>query len=142
MKYLTLLLVALAMLTACGTESSTSPKASIPGILQSAGYYDVTVQEASALLDSLQDSLIVIDVSPHWAEGHLPGAISLPLGTGALTDSLPGLPQHTSYLIYCHADSPAQQAAAMVVASGREPVYRLIGNYAAWVEAGYPIETP
>jgi rhodanese-related sulfurtransferase len=45
------------------------------------------------------------------------------------------------YLVYCHVDSVAIQGAQKLVDAGFIHVYRLEGNYAAWVDAGYPVET-
>ena len=38
-------------------------------------YMDVTVQEAKTLIED-KPELIIIDVSPSYAKGHLPGAIN------------------------------------------------------------------
>ena len=45
-----------------------------------------------------------------------------------------------TYLVYCHVDSVAIQGAQKLVDAGFMKVYRLAGNYKAWVDAGYPIE--
>jgi len=103
------------------------------------GYTDLTAQEAKELIDTTPD-LVIIDVSPKYDEGHIPGAINYYIGDGSLDDAIPDLDKNLPYLIYCHVDSASIQGAAKLVQAGFDPVYRLEGNYQAWVDAGYPVE--
>lgn len=110
------------------------------GILdQKGGYTDVTTMEAKELIDTTPD-LVVIDVSPIYNEGHLPGAINYYIGDGSLDEAIPILDKNKEYLVYCHFDSASINGAQKLVDAGFSPVYRLKGNYQAWVDAGYPIE--
>ena len=123
-----LLLALLGGLASCnnGTEEPT-------------GYIDVTPAEAQDLIDQNPD-LIIIDVSPAYDQGHLPGAVSYYLGDGSLDNAIPTLDKDATYLVYCHVDSVAIQGAQKLVDAGFTNVYRLEGNYSAWVDAGYPVE--
>lgn len=103
------------------------------------GYMDVTPEEAKKLIDENPD-LIIIDVSPKYDEGHLPGAINYYAGDGSLDEAIPTLDPEAEYLVYCHVDSVSIAGAQALVDAGFENVYRLAGNYAAWVDAGYPVE--
>ena len=110
------------------------------GILdQKGGYTDVTAMEAKELIDTTPD-LVVIDVSPYYDQGHLPGAINYYIGDGSLDEAIPSLDKNKEYLVYCHVDSASISGAEKLVDAGFSPVYRLKGNYQAWVDAGYPIE--
>ncbi|MDW7659055.1 MAG: rhodanese-like domain-containing protein [Bacillota bacterium] len=102
-------------------------------------YKDLTPAEAKALIDTTPD-LIIIDVSPSYANGHLPGAINYYVGDGSLDKAIPTLDKSKPYLVYCHVDSAAILGAQKLIDAGFETVYRLEGNYAAWVAAGYGIE--
>ena len=102
-------------------------------------YIDVSPAEAKALIDENPD-LIIIDVSPHYDEGHLPGAVHYYLGDGSLDNAIPTLDKNAKYLVYCHVDSVAIQGAQKLIDTGFKTVYRLEGNYGAWVDAGYPVE--
>ena len=84
--------------------------------------------------------LVIIDVSPHYDSGHLPGAINYYNGDGSLDEAIPGLDKDKTYLVYCHVDSVAISGAKKLIEAGFEKVYRLVGNYSAWVAAGYPVE--
>ena len=102
-------------------------------------FIDITAAEAKELIDTNPD-LIVIDVSPHYDDGHLPGAINYYLGDGSLDAAIPTLDKNKDYLVYCHVDSVSISGAQKLIDAGFETVYRLEGNYQAWVDAGYPIE--
>lgn len=105
-----------------------------------ATYIDVSAMEAKELIDNNPD-LIIIDVSPYYAQGHIPGAIHYYIGDGSLDVAIPSLDKDKMYLVYCHVDSVAIQGAIKLIEAGIEVVYRLEGNYSGWVNAGYPIET-
>lgn len=102
-------------------------------------YVDVNPEEAKNLIDTTPD-LIVIDVSPYYNQGHLPRAVHYYLGDGSLAEAIPSLDPNGDYLVYCHIDSVAISGAQRLIDAGFTTVYRLEGNYAAWRDAGYPIE--
>lgn len=103
------------------------------------GYVEVSAVEAKALIAGTPD-LVILDVSPAYAKGHLPGAINHPVGDGSLDKALPGLDKIKPYLVYCHGDAPSIAGANKLVQAGFKPVYRLKGNYKGWVDAGFPVE--
>lgn len=103
-------------------------------------YTDISPAEAKQMIDENQD-LIIIDVSPAYAAGHLPGAVNYYLGDGSLDAAIPTLDKNATYLVYCHVESVSRQGAQKLVDAGFMNVYRLEGEYGAWVDAGYPIET-
>jgi len=120
-------------------EEDETPEEMPDGGLETAGYIDVSPEEAYELIETKPD-LVVIDVSPHYDNGHLPGAVHYYLGDGSLDAAIPSLDKTKPYLVSCHVDSVAIQGAEKLVAAGFSTVYRLEGNYGAWVAAGYPIE--
>lgn len=103
-------------------------------------YTDISAAEAKQLIDDNLD-VIIIDVSPIYAAGHLPGAVNYYVGDGSLDAAIPTLDENATYLVYCHAESASRQGAQKLVDAGFTNVYRLEGEYDAWVDAGYPIET-
>ena len=116
-----------------GTEGASLPEA-MPG-----AYTELTPEQAKLLMDTTPD-LVVVDVSPSYAQGHLPGAVNYYGGDGTLVDALPTLDKSVPYLVYCHSESASRAGAQAFVDAGFSMVYRLLGEYAAWVDAGYPVE--
>lgn len=105
------------------------------------GYIDVTAEEAKELIDNNPD-LLIIDVSPSYDAGHIPGAVNYYIGDGSLDNAIPDLDPEAMYLVYCHVDSASIGGAQKLVDAGFTNVYRLAGNFAAWVDAGYDVEKP
>ena len=150
-----LLLTVLVLCSGC-TQTSPPPAATpvptttatvlttampIPAVTtppEPAAYTDLTPAQAKDLI-ATEKELVIIDVSPYYANGHLPGAVSIPLAT--LDGKIPTLDKTKTYLVYCHGDGPSRSGAQKLVDAGFSKVYRLAGNYAAWVAAGYPVET-
>ena len=126
-----ILLLVVAIMGACSQEEQEEPT--------QGSYMDVSPAEAKQLINDNPD-IIIIDVSPHYAQGHLPGAVHYYLGDGSLDKAIPTLDKSKTYLVYCHIDSVAIQGAQKLIDAGFQNVYRLQGNYSAWVDAGYPIE--
>ncbi len=102
-------------------------------------YMDISVADAKDLIASTPE-IVIIDVSPAYANGHLPNAINYPLGDGSLDKAIPMLDMNKTYLVYCHTDAASMEGAQKLIDAGFMNVYRLEGNYAAWVDAGLPIE--
>ena len=62
------------------------------------------------------------------------------MGDGILDSAIPNLDPEAEYLIYCHIESASRAGAQKLIDAGFKHVYRLDGDYAAWVDAGYEIE--
>ena len=106
----------------------------------SESYIDVSPQGAKELIEKNPD-LIIIDVSPFYSQGHIPGAVNYYVGDGSLDDAVLMLDKNKKYLVYCHSDSASIEGAQKLVDAGFKNVYRLEGNYRAWVDAGYEVES-
>lgn len=139
-----LFMVVIVLIVCTGCTQSTAPAAVSPPpvtivpAVTASGYTDLTPVQAKDLIASEKD-LVIVDVSPYYANGHLPNAISIPLET--LDGKIPTLDKTKTYLVYCHGDAPSIAGAQKLVDAGFPRVYRLAGNYAAWVSAGYPVST-
>ena len=138
-----IIIVAVIIAVVCvlytGEETMEAPEAMESPEASEVTYTDVSAEKAKALIDENPD-LIIIDVSPKYDEGHIPGAINYYVGDGSLDEAIPTLDSEAMYLVYCHVDSAAIAGAQKLIDAGFEKVYRLEGNYRAWVDAGYPVE--
>jgi rhodanese-related sulfurtransferase len=122
-------IIGLVLITGCIDEQSE----------EQTSYIDVSAMEAKELIDTKPD-LIIIDVSPNYENGHIPGAVNYYIGDGSLDAAIPMLDMNKEYLVYCHVDSASIGGAQKLIDAGFTMVYRLEGNYQAWIDAGYPIE--
>jgi len=105
-------------------------------------YMDIKPAEAYQRLQNNEFDLVIdvvgLDI---YSLGHLPGAVNYVWADGTLRSKIPELDPSLTYLVYCHTDPPSTSSAQILVDAGFENIYRLEGNYAAWKNAGYPIET-
>lgn len=104
-------------------------------------FVDIAASEVKSRIEA-GDFDAIFDVSPHFNEEHLPGATNAYEGAGGteLSKLIEDLDKTRSYLVYCHADSPAMAGAQLMKDAGFANVYRLEGNFGAWVDAGYEFE--
>ncbi len=104
-------------------------------------FVDITASTVKSKIDA-GDFEAIFDVSPHYNQGHLPGATNAKGSAGGtdLSELIETLDETKTYLVYCHADAPAMAGAQLMEDAGFEDVYRLEGNYGAWVDAGYNVE--
>lgn len=98
-------------------------------------YLDISAAEAKRKIDAGEFAAIY-DVSPHYAEEHIPGATD---AYNTLSELITGEDVMKEYLVYCHADGPSMAGAQLMENEGFSKVYRLEGNFAAW-KADYPVE--
>jgi rhodanese-related sulfurtransferase len=105
-------------------------------------YTDIPPIEAFSLYENGTFDVIIDVVGLNiYSLGHLPGAVNYIWADGTLNETIPTLDKNLTYLVYCHTDPPSTASAQAMVNAGFPYVYRLEGNYRAWVDAGYPIET-
>lgn len=135
---LSILLLILFM--GCSSDNDEATPIQTPTATTPATYTDVSPTGAKELIDTIAN-LVILDVSPLYTQGHLPGAINHPMFDGSLEGAVPSLDKGIPYLVYCHSDSVSIAAVELLIANGFETVYRLAGNYAAWVDAGFAVET-
>lgn len=128
------LLVVLIICAGCTQSVSSVPGTPAPA----SGYRDITPAGAWDLIAAEKD-LVIIDVSPIYALGHLEGAVNIPVDQ--LDAKIPSLDKTKPYLVYCHSDTTSIAGAQKLVQAGFPRVYRLSGNYEGWVAAGYPVTT-
>lgn len=104
-------------------------------------YIDIKPAEAFERLQNDEFDLIIdvvgLDI---YSLGHLPGAENYIWADGTLNSKISELDPSLTYLVYCHTDPPSTASAQALVDAGFKNIYRLEGNFAAWKNAGYPIE--
>jgi rhodanese-related sulfurtransferase len=111
------------------------------GAWDAVSFVDITASKAKAKIDAGEFKAI-FDVSPVYAQGHLPGASNANAGGGGtdLSELIANMDKSKSYLVYCHGNAPAMAGAQLMEDAGFKNVFRLEGNYGAWVDAGYDVE--
>jgi hydroxyacylglutathione hydrolase len=82
----------------------------------------------------------VVDVRgrAEWEAGHLPGVENVPLGY--LTDRLDLMPRDKPLVLQCQGGARSAIAASVLRAKGFDNVVNLTGGFAAWQNAGLPVD--
>ena len=82
----------------------------------------------------------VIDVrgEAEWASGHLPGVEHIPVGY--LIERLDTIPRDRPVVLHCQSGARSAIAASVLLAKGLTNVINLSGGFAAWQEAGHPVQ--
>jgi hydroxyacylglutathione hydrolase len=124
---------------------------SVPGVFQSdvlqawkalRGKLEVVPQLDAKGLKKLTGGkgLQVVDVrSPEeWSEGHLPGAIHIPLAQ--LPDRVGELDPSGPIVLHCKGGGRSSIATSFLQSRGSSNVSNLAGGFDAWVEEGFEVE--
>ncbi len=128
MKKLTLLLLVVMMLTACGQDKENG---------QGAVYVNITAEEAKQIMDS-EEGYIILDVrtQEEYDEGHIPGAIVISheeiaeKAEDVLTD------KDQLILVYCRSGRRSKIAAEALVELG----YTNIKEFGGIIDWPYEVE--
>lgn len=106
-------------------------------------YETVKVAElAAASANATAPNMVVLDVrEPYeFAEGHVPGAILLPLSS--LEQRIDEVPEGDPIYVICRSGNRSQEASEILVENGVKNVVNVDGGMLAWQAAGYPVERP
>ena len=97
-------------------------------------------------IDAVKDAMasanpLLIDVreTSEYAEGHIPGAVNIPLRT--LADNLDKLPTDRPIIVYCASGLRAGTATASLHVLGFDNVKSFPGSWKAWSAAGEETST-
>ena len=85
-------------------------------------------------------SVTVVDVrsANEWNEGHVPGAMHIPLGY--LVDRASEIPAGKPVVVQCQSGGRSSIAASILERAGFRAVANLTGGLGAWTAAGLPLD--
>ena len=95
------------------------------------GYCSVgNVEKFQEMIDASSPLLIDVREASEYAEGHVPGAINIPLRT--LTYNLDKIPADSPVIVYCASGHRAGTALAALQLLGYDNVKSFPGGWKAW----------
>ena len=97
---------------------------------QQAKYENVTVKQAADLIAAGNITIVDVREPFEYAEGHIPGAKLIPLGT--IQGKLASLNPEDSYLLVCRSGNRSGQAARIMVSQGFKNVRNMTGGMLGW----------
>ena len=101
-------------------------------------YGDVTVQEASNLIDD-KAGLVILDVRTvaEYNDGHIEGAINIPVEE--LATRLSELDKNDEILVYCRTGNRSTTAVEIMKDAGFTKIYHMYEGISVWTQQGYPV---
>ncbi len=109
------------------------------GLLADAGASMTGIDQVTvAELAGGRDGVAVVDVRARseWDNGHLPGAIHIPLGS--LQSRLDEIPEG-EVVVHCQGGGRSAIAASILERSGRTDIGNLTGGFSEWSRSGNPV---
>jgi rhodanese-related sulfurtransferase len=111
-----------------------------PFVRRSTGGPWVSTLDATRLINRKDAPVLDVRDPAEFAAGHILGARNMPLAQlgarAADLDKFKGKP----LIVYCDGGSRASNAMPVLKQRGFAEVYNLTGGYAAWKQAGLPVE--
>ena len=91
------------------------------------------VPEISAADAATLKSPLFLDVREpdEWNEGHIPGAVHIPLGT-LLADNAPNISRDTELVVYCRSGGRSKKALQHLQKLGFTNGKNMVGGFTAW----------
>ena len=133
--------------TAAARLGELSRSLALIGIDRISGFFDAadvrghaTIRQINAKeLAPAVKNVTVIDVrsANEWNEGHLPGAIHIPLGY--LSDRIAEIPTDKPVVVQCQSGGRSAIGASILERAGIRDVANLAGGISAWTASGLPI---
>ncbi len=105
---------------------------------QTISYPEIDVVEAHARLQANELLLVDVREPDEYANGHLPGAINIPLNS--LSEHLHELQQASTVLLVCNTGNRSGMAAEWLTGQGLTGVINIDGGTVAWLQHGFAIE--
>jgi rhodanese-related sulfurtransferase len=111
-----------------------------PMARRSAGGPSVTTLQATQMIN--REDAVVIDLrdAPSFAKGHILGARNVPLADLARRASELEKVKAKPVIVHCENGNRSGSAAAVLRKHGFSRVHTLAGGYAAWQQAGLPVQ--
>lgn len=82
---------------------------------------------------------VVVDVRElsEWQEGHIPGAVHIPLGT--LPQRLSQLDANKEHVMVCRSGNRSMKASQLLQRAGYGKVQNMSGGMIRWSQSGLPV---
>ena len=112
----------------------------LPSLRRGGGGHSVDTLQATQRIN--REDALVIDVrdANEVAQGKILGARAVPLAQLAARGPDLRKNKEKPIIVYCGRGNQSQQAAAILRKQGYANVFNLSGGFAAWLQAGLPIE--
>ncbi|MGC9469687.1 MAG: rhodanese-like domain-containing protein [Anaerolineae bacterium] len=133
-----------ALLAGCGFTAEAATGAQDQQVLDAAVTAEVSlgpeVDPDTVATLSAEGAIAVLDVREEWefAEGHIPGATLVPLGS--LRQRTSEIPTDIPVVLVCRSGNRSGQAYRYLLEQGFSNVHNMTGGMIAWQARGHEVE--
>lgn len=139
-------------LAGCSSDTDTATAAEATSAVQGPGVEAATtavakpdapvrvgVDEFASVIAS--PGVVIVDVRTpeEFAEGHIEGAINIPVEYADYMDQVAQLDPTATYAVYCRSGNRSQPAVAGMESAGITGIYELESGTVGWTDAGQPL---
>lgn len=101
---------------------------------------DITIEAyQEQFSDVAQYQLVDVREETEYEDGHLPGAINIPLSD--FQNQYDAISEDTPVVLVCARGGRSSMAAAFMLAQGYDEIFNLIEGTMEWIKRGLPVET-
>jgi rhodanese-related sulfurtransferase len=137
MRRIALALLAAAALT--GTLTSCSSDTGQPAAAATTQPERVGVSEFAAVITAPGTVIIDVRTPQEFAEGHIEGAVNIPVESPDFRDNVAQLDPNVTYAVYCRSGNRSQGAVEEMASVGLTDIYELESGTVGWSDAGQPL---
>jgi phage shock protein E len=99
----------------------------------------VDVPEFAAIVNAPGVTILDVRTPEEFAEGHIAGAINIPVEYPDFIDRVSELDPNGTYAVYCRSGNRSQPAVAGMQQVGITGIYELQSGTNGWSSAGQPL---
>jgi len=137
MKRIAIALLSVAALTgvlsSCASDTVESAAAATTQPVR------VGVSEFAEVIDTPGTQIIDVRTPEEFAEGHIAGAVNIPVESADFLDNVAQLDPSGTYAVYCRSGNRSQGAVDGMASVGIANIYELESGTIGWTGAGLPL---
>lgn len=121
----------LATITACSASTQATTSDSGPARVGVAQFATLVKEPGVAIID--------VRTPEEFADGHIAGAVNIPVQQADFGDRIAQLDPNTTYAVYCRSGNRSQPAVDAMEQAGITDIYELESGTKGWTAEGQPL---
>ena len=123
------------VLTSCSSDTMEPTASAAPAT----GPVRVGVSEFATAIDTPGTQIIDVRTPEEFAEGHIAGAVNIPVESADFLDNVAQLDPSGTYAVYCRSGNRSQGAVDGMASVGIGNIYELESGTIGWTGEGRPL---
>ncbi len=128
-----------AALTGCSADPTAAAVGSEHRAERPAAPGRVGVENFAAIVATPNVQIIDVRTPEEFSEGHLAGAVNIPVQATDFTERIASLDPAATYAVYCRSGNRSKPAVSAMKGAGIAAVYELDSGTIGWTAGGQPL---